>query len=223
MVFRAWWGSTLAFVFLAATGPACHAGVIYSLGAPKFLGNSASFDILVNYSDTPPFEMVFLGIDARQSSSALAPVNPGTGKPDFSAFDFIPSSILGSSWGPVGSAFPGEFLYQTPPPPGLVPPDGLPPNATYLVGTLTYDLSKFGITPSDSLFVSIMGTDTVIGTEDPSDPTTFGFVNPSFNPGSQRLQSGGGGTVPEPTAFSLLVVGSLLVFAVRCLRIRTST
>jgi hypothetical protein len=85
------------------------------------------------------------------------------GSPAASAFAFFPSSTLGEGWAPVGNPFSGEFLYQTPPPPGDIPTDGLPPNATYLIGTLTYDLAKFGIQPGPALFISIAGPDTVIG------------------------------------------------------------
>jgi hypothetical protein len=134
-------------------------------------------------------QMVYSGIDVRMSSAALAPVSPITHMPDFSAFNFLPSSTLGPNWGPVGNGFAGEFLYHTPPSSGGQP-SGLAPNATYLVGTLTYDLAKFGITPSSSLLISIAGTDTVIGAQVPGNPATFKFVNPTFTAGQQPLVPG---------------------------------
>ncbi len=128
-------------------------------------------------------------MDVRGSSPALAPVNSATNQPDFSAFNFTPSSIIGTNWGPVVNAFPGEFLYHTPVTTGGQT-SALPPNATYVVGTLTYDLSKFGITPTSNLTVSIDGTDTVIGAEVPGQPATFTFVAPTFAPGQQALVPG---------------------------------
>jgi titin len=163
---------------------------VFSLDAPSISGNIARFGVEVHYIDVATRETVYVGVDLRNSSSALAPVDAGTGQQDFSAFGFTPSSALGTGWAPIANAFPGEFLFQTPPPPGTQPANGLAPNATYLVGTISYDLAKFGITPSDSLLVSLMGKDTVIGTEVTGVPATFTFVTPTFSPGEQPLQSG---------------------------------
>ena len=131
-------------------------GAIFSLSPASISGNLASFEVTLNYTDAAQDRMVYLGIDPRNSSSALAPINPSTGQPDYSAFNFIPSSTVSADWGPVANPFPGEFLIQTPPGTGGTPA-GLLPNADYSVGTLTYDLSRFGITPSSSLFVSLEG------------------------------------------------------------------
>ncbi len=164
-------------------------GAVFSISPPTISGDVARFDVEVNYTDTPPSEMVYVGIDVRGNGAPLAPLDPLTGQPDYSAFHFSPSSTLGTGWAPIDSAFPGEFLFHTPPPPGTQPPSGLLPNATYLVGTLTYDLSRFGISPDPSLSVSIAGPDTVIGTEQAGDPRTFSFVNATFAPGQQPVQA----------------------------------
>jgi hypothetical protein len=164
------------------------AGVL-SLAAASIVGNLASFDIELNYTDTPPAQMVFVGLDIRGSSSVLEPTNPTTAQPDYSAFSFTPSGNLGSGWAPVANAFSGEFVYQTPPPPGTRTANALRPNATYFIGTLTYDLARFGITPSTNLSISIAGTDTILGGETPGVPSTFHFINPGFVAGSQPLQN----------------------------------
>jgi hypothetical protein len=182
-------------------GNSSQPGAVFSLGAPTIAGNVASFDVYVNYTDTPPAEMVYVGVDVRGDAGVLAPTDPNTGQPDFSAFRFTPSSTLGSGWAPVDNAFPGEFLFHTPPPPGTQPPSGLVPNATYLVGTLTYDLSRFGITPGPSLSLSIAGSDTVIGTEQNGQPSTFTFVDASFLPGQQPIQ-------PAPATAGVDVTGA---------------
>ncbi len=114
----------------------------------------------------------------------LAPADPSTGRPDYSAFSFTPAGELLSGWSPIDNLFPGEFAYHTPQPPGTLTPNELAPD-TYVVGMLSYDLSKFGISPNSSFVVSIEGVDTVIGTEDPADHSTFAFVNPTFDPGHQ--------------------------------------
>ena len=178
------------FNLAGVNGGSSQAGAVFSLGAPTFAGNVARFDVEVTYSDTPPSEMVFLGVDPRNSSSALAPINSTTGQPDYSAFNFIPSSSLGLGWAPVNNTFSGEFLFQTPPPPGTQPPSGLRPNATYLIGTLTYDLSRFGIQPSQSLVVSIEGSDTSAGTEAAGNPSSFDFIPDNFAVGEQALEPG---------------------------------
>jgi hypothetical protein len=163
-------------------------GTIFSLSPATINGTIASFDVTLNYTDAAQYRMVYLGIDPRNSSSALT-TNPNTGQPDYSAFNFIPSSTVSADWGPVANPFPGEFLLQTPPGTGGTPA-GLLPNADYFVGTLTYDLSRFSITPSSSLFVSLEGTDTTVGGEKPGNSSTFRFVNPTFSVGAQPLVSG---------------------------------
>ncbi len=161
---------------------------VFSLSPASIAGNIASFDVTLNYTDAAPDQMVYVGVDIRQSSSALV-TNPSTGQPDYSAFNFVPSSTIGVGWGPVGNAFPGEFLFHTPPATA-----GLAPNADYFVGTITYNLAQFNVSPSSSLFVSIRGgypttvtSDTTIGAEIPGKPATFNFVNPTFTIAQQPL------------------------------------
>jgi titin len=180
-------------------GGSSQAGAVFSLGAPIIVGNVASFDVEVSYSDSPPAEMVFLGIDVTASDSALEPINLATGLPDYSAFHFNPSSALGPAWTLIPNGFPGEFQYQTPPTTPGHPSAALRPNGTYFVGTLTYDLSKFGISPGSSLGVSIEGPETTAGTEAGGVPSTFDFLNPSFAPGQQPLVSGAGSVGVEVT------------------------
>jgi hypothetical protein len=165
-------------------------GAVFSLGPASISGGIARFDVELAYTDTPSSSMVYLGIDLRANGDGVLAPDDSTGHPDFSAFNFLPSNILDTGWAPLESLFPGEFLYQTPPPPGTVPTSGLLPNATYLVGTLTYDLSKFGIAPDPSLTVSIEHRDTVIGTEQNDDNATFGYVNPTFLSGQQPIETG---------------------------------
>jgi hypothetical protein len=172
-------------------GSAGTQAAVFSLSPASISGNIASFDVTLNYTDTAADQMVYLGIDLRQSSSALV-TNPTTGQLDYSAFNFVPSSTIGVGWTPVGNPFPGEFLFHTPPATA-----GLAPNASYFVGTITYNLAEFGISPSSSLpplYVSIVGgyptpanSDTTIGAEIPGDPATFNFVNPTFEFSEQPL------------------------------------
>jgi hypothetical protein len=201
-------------VVVPGGGNTVNGGAVFALGPATISGNIARFDVAVNYADTPPAEMVFLGVDVRSNAGdPLAPIDPNTLQADFSAFQFFPSNALGPGWVPVDNALPGEYLFHTPPPPGTQPPSGLAPNATYPVGTLTYDLSKFGITPDPSLTISISGTDTTIGTEQQGNPATFHFVDPTFATSQQPIQNGGGTAgveVRDGGTSGNLVLGNLI-------------
>ncbi len=168
---------------------------VFALVPVGSAGSILQYQVTVHYTDDEPHDIAYLGIDLRPSSAALAPVDPGTGKQDFSAFAFTPAGALLSGWSPIGNLFAGEFAYQTPAPPGTETPNELAPGATYVVGTLSYDLSKFGISPSSSFVISIEGVDTVIGTEDPADHSTFAFIDPTFDPGQITT----GAVAVEPT------------------------
>ncbi len=197
---------------VASSSPPGTQAAVFSLGNATITGTSARFDIAVNYTDTALFQMVYAGIDVRPSSAALAPVDPGTGQPDFSAFNFVPSSLLGTNWGPVANIPAGEFVYHTPPSSGGTP-SGLAPNKTYLIGTLTYDLSRFGIVPSSSLTVSIKGIDTVLGAQVPGLPNTFAFVSPTFTQAQQPLVPGkatGGVAIDGAGTSNNVVEGNLI-------------
>lgn len=174
---------------------------VLTLGQGTLSGSVMRFDVVISFADVPPAEMVYLGIDVRKSSPELAPFHPALGGQDYSAFDFFPSSTLGPGWAPIENAFPGQFLYETPPPPGTERASGLPANGTYLVGTLTYDLGKFGLQPSALLSLSIAGDDTTVGAEEPDDPSTFHFVDLSFAPGEQTF-------VPAPAQAGVEISGA---------------
>jgi hypothetical protein len=157
---------------------------IFTLDPVSISGNLASFKLELHYKDTPTNQMVFLDVDVSQSSSALI-TNPTTHATDFSAFSFTPSSTL-TSLGAIPNPPAGQFEYQT------SPGTGLAPNATYTLGTVTYDVSKFGITPNSSLVVSIAGINTAIGVEQNGLPATFGFAPAFFLVGQQPLQAATG-------------------------------
>ncbi len=202
------------FNVASSGGGSSQAGAVFSLGAPTVVGNVARFDVTVTYTDAPPSVMVFLGVDYRNSDGALEPIDPATNLPDFSAFHFYPSSVLGPGWAALEQVFPGEVEYHTPPPlsPQLLTP--LRPNATYVVGTLAYDISKFGTVPDPSLLVSIEGIDTTVGTEPAGAPTNnFNFIDPSYSPGERSFAPGPGTAgveVAGPGTSGNVILGNLV-------------
>jgi titin len=153
----------------------------FSVSPATITGSIASFNVTLNYTNAIGYQAVYFGIDLRSNDTTLAPVDQITNQQDFAAFSFVPSSTLGPNWTPVGNAFPGEYLVHTP------PATGLAPNASYFVGTISYNLAQFGVMPTPNEFVSIEGIDTVIGVEKPGQPATFHFANAVFAPGEQPL------------------------------------
>jgi hypothetical protein len=172
------WGlAAAAVVWLGAAAGPCRAGFILSLGAPTFTGPSgqfADFNVNLNYAadeanDSPlvgltheqPYVITFVRIDVRQSSAALAPGG------DFSAFSFLPSGLL-TSWDDSSDPSGGIFRFDT-----LTDATGIALGTNTSLGTIRYDLSAFGLTPSTALSISIVGDPsqingpTLFGTEDP--------------------------------------------------------
>jgi hypothetical protein len=210
----------VATVGCLALPPSCRAGAIFSLGPAHQTGSIVSFGVNLTYTDTPPFHMVYLGIDVTiaHGSNTDPSLAPDTGSgPDYSAFNFIPAGLI-AGWNVIPS-LPGEWTFDVE---GGVGTPIEPPQTGLLVGTLKYNLSVFSITPSASLLVSIKGFDTVIGHENPNVGDSFDFIDPTFAPGDQPLLNpngdgggggGGGGTaVPEPGSaalFALVAVAGL--------------
>lgn len=172
---------------------------VFTLGAPTVSGNIVDFTVSIDFGADPNLSMVFFGIDVSPSSPELT-----GGGTDFSAFSFTPNSPLLDDWNLVqdfGSPIaPGTVQYDT-----IFGP--LPPG-TYLLGTLSLNLSVAGVGLDPALFVSIEGINTEIGAEDEADPSTFDFYPGTFRIGRRNLVPA---AIPEPGTACLALIGGGLM------------
>jgi hypothetical protein len=202
-------------------------------------GHLVGFQVSVDFSGAAGFQAAELILDVTASSPVLSA--SGT---DYSAWSFTRNPPLDtwqtllSNASPPPASFPdftdpdvpGEAQYED-----LAGPftNGFPPG-TQLVGTLVYDLSKFGLTSSPSLVVDITASDPTLGfltalaEVNPADPNTFAFVTTEFNSpdGGRQVfpQAGGGGptSAPAPAAWVLAVIGSAVLAVALALRGRSA-
>ena len=154
----------------------CQANFTLSLGSASRSGNIVSFAVNLDYvSDEPndspldqlgyvhaqPSVVTFMRLDLSGSTASLAPGG------DFSAFSFTPSSAL-TGWDST-SFDPSLIRY-------ILFDDSMGGSgigiSSRTLGTLSYDLNVFGITPSTSLLVSIGGNGA------PSDIGSLGIQDP---------------------------------------------
>jgi hypothetical protein len=207
-----------ALVWLLSAGQPAIASIdaVFSLGTPSVSGTTVSFDVNLDFTASGPdsnLELGFFGLDVSPSSGALTAM--GT---DFSAFSFtLNSAQFTGDWGSIkdfgGPVGPGTVQYQS-----LF---NLLPSGNYQLGTLSVDLSVAGVSLDPSLFVSIAGSDTQFGAQDPTDFTTFTIYPGSFTQDSSRpLVPGPPAVVPEPTTCPLWLAGGgvLLLQVLRRMR-----
>ena len=162
----------------ALTGHASAREVIYDLGAPSIVGNTAEMTLGLEFipGAGPDEGLVFWQIDAENSSDSLT--GPA-GSKDYSVLSFSPASPLLDLW------FETPFGSLTPDVPLLAYDDDFGTGApilpgVHVLGTLIADLN--GIAPGTSVTVAIDGSSTdaiyLDGNFD-GDLVPVSYVNPS--------------------------------------------
>lgn len=171
-----------------------------SLGTPTVVGNVVSFEVSLDYDATAEhagFQLGYFALDVSQSSPALSANN-------FAAFSFDLNAQF-SGWVPLSGFTGGRVEFDDGTSIGTpVPKDA----GAYVLGTLSVDLGSLGLTPSQTLTVSLISTGTEIGV---SGPGFFDFFPVTFDdehPGSQPTapQNPGTNPVPEPATWAMFAI-----------------
>jgi hypothetical protein len=176
------------------------AGVLatYTLGPVSVSGNVVSHPLSLTYTASSGERVAYFAVDVSGSAGALTA--NGT---DYSAFSFTLAPGLAANWdqipftdfgpGPFGDTTEFETLSSY-----LAP-------GTQVLGVLSIDFGLLGLPVSTSHKVSVVGPDSVVGSEIPGQPGTFGFD-----------PVGEGADIPEPQAWAGLAgLGCLLATLLR--------
>lgn len=148
----------------------------YSLSSLGVSNQIASYQLWMNLSISGSEELVYFSLDVSASDDSLT-----AGGTDYAAFSFTGASPLLDQWDQIlGADFAAGPLRFTVEYDTISSPLA---GGNYLLGTLDVDLAAAGVPLGSDLNVSLGGPDSVIGVEQPGQPTTFRFSDARFDDG----------------------------------------